>query len=535
MSLAAQASPAPHRQATVAVTFAVALSLVTFAAPAQVAPAPSPDSRPIQLHWDSDDSESSSSLPGSMYNVARQVHAATYWWSGFNGAGVDVALIDSGVSPVRGLDRADKIVYGPDVSYESAVEARHNLDTFGHGTHMAGIIAGRGENFRGIAPGARIVSLKAADAQGKTSVGQVIAAIRWVVEHRTDGDLNIRVLNLSFGAAAVKPYQRDDLAYAVEQAWQAGIAVVVSGGNSGTDSGGLSDPAFDPFVIAVGADNPHGTTDVEDDSVPSFSSRGDGQRNPDVVAPGKSVVSLRVPGSYLDVTHPDARVGDVYFRGSGTSQAAAVVSGAAALIIQQRPSITPDRLKELLRSTAEEVPNASHEAQGEGLIDLGAAISASAQPNAQEWERSAGTDGNPWSTADATGNSWSTADPNGNSWSANVWTGGGWTGEGWSDANTPDGNSWSSDGWLGVSWGKKPKFGQIGMACGRDAHQGGRELGVSWGRKSHRSGLGLACGRDPDKFGRDTRAGGREAHRGGDELGVSWGRGRNLGGRAKCL
>lgn len=452
MSLATQSFPARSRTPNLAVTVVAALFVLSVSAPGHAATNPTAN-RPVQLHWNI--SGDSGGADGSMGNVVHEVGAPIYWWNGYTGAGVDVALIDSGASPVPGLDRAGKIVYGPDVSFESYVDALHNLDTYGHGTHMAGIIAGRGDGFRGVAPGARIVSLKAADALGRTSVGQVIAAIKWVVEHKTDNGLNIRVLNLSFGASNLNRYQVDDLAYAVEQAWEAGIAVVVSAGNNGEGSNGLADPAFDPFVIAVGADNAHGTTDINDDNVTSFSSRGDGQRDPDVIAPGKSVLSLRVPGSYLDETYPEARASDTLFRGSGTSQAAAVVSGVAALVIQQRPRITPDQLKALLQSTAQPVPGASHEAQGSGLVSLSDAYRASATKTAQDWPPSGGSDGNPWANADATGNSWSSADPNGNSWSTNVWTGSGWEGPGWTDGKSTDGNSWSSDGWLGVSWGKK--------------------------------------------------------------------------------
>jgi serine protease AprX len=393
-----------------------------------------------------------------MSNVARAIGAQGYWYNGWTGAGVDVAIIDSGVSPVDGLDGSGKVVYGPDVSFESGVPDRSNLDTFGHGTHMAGIIAGHSGSFKGIAPNARIVSLKAADALGRTNVAQVVAAIKWVVQHRYDGDLNIRVLNLSFGADPVSSYQRDDLAYAVERAWDAGIVVVVSGGNRGADSGGLSDPAYDPYVIAVGADNTQGTTDVSDDNVTDFSSRGDGSRNPDVVAPGKSIISLRVPGSYLDTQHPEARVGDLYFKGSGTSQAAAVVSGAAALLISQKPNRTPDRVKQILTSTADVLPDASVEAQGNGLVDLSNPFDTRQSWAHQYFEPSQGSDDNTWANVDATGNSWSTVDANGNSWSSNVWTANGWVGEGWTSEPSPNGNSWSSDGWLGVSWGK-PKIG----------------------------------------------------------------------------
>ena len=147
----------------------------------------------------------------SMYNTTQYTGAQAWWSAGFTGAGVDVAIIDTGVSPVEGLSDPGKIVHGPDLSFESQSESFRNLDTNGHGTFMAGIIAGRGSgavsgsyagdstNFLGVAPDARILSVKVGVADGGVDVSQVIAAIDWVVQHRNDNGMNIRVLNLSFG------------------------------------------------------------------------------------------------------------------------------------------------------------------------------------------------------------------------------------------------------------------------------------------------------------------------------------------------
>ena len=203
-----------------------------------------------------------------------------------------------------------------------------------------------------MAPDSRIVSIKVADAKGQTDVSQAIAAIDWVVQNRNKNGLNIRVLNMSFGTDGVQSYLLDPLAYAAEQAWHKGIVVVVAVGNEGFGTGKVNNPAYDPYVIAVGSDNANGTATTADDVVSSFSNDGDGTRNPDVVAPGDHVVSLRTPGRYLDTTYPAARIGERLFRGSGTSQAAAVVSGAAALLISQRPELTPDQVKALLMGTA---------------------------------------------------------------------------------------------------------------------------------------------------------------------------------------
>ena len=333
--------------------------------------------------------------PGDMTNVARLTGATTFWKNGYTGQGVDVALLDSGVLPVEGLATPNKLVIGPDLSFESQLPNLRSLDTFGHGTHMAGIIAGRDSgtspatystdttHFIGMAPGARIVSLKLADAQGNTDVSQVIAAIDWVVTHAKDAGLNIRVLNLSFGTDSTQDYRLDPLAHAAEVAWSRGIVVVVSAGNGGGSTTGLANPAYDPAVLAVGAVDPRGTTDRSDDIVPGFSQRGavaEGKRAPDLVAPGTSVVSLRAPGSFVDQMHGDTgAIGDRFFKGSGTSQAAAVVSGASALLLSQRPTLSPDQLRDILRRSAKDMPAASLDAEGAGSLDLTAAFSTGRQ------------------------------------------------------------------------------------------------------------------------------------------------------------
>ena len=157
------------------------------------------------------------------------------WSRGFDGTGIDVALIDSGIAPVQGLADPAKVVNGPDLSFESQSSYYRYLDTFGHGTHMGGIIVGNdgtSSGFKGVAPGARLVNLKVATREGAADVTQVIAAIDWVVQHRQDG-MNIRVLNLSFGTDGIQDRMIDPLAHAVESAWRNGIVVVVAGGNGG--------------------------------------------------------------------------------------------------------------------------------------------------------------------------------------------------------------------------------------------------------------------------------------------------------------
>jgi subtilisin family serine protease len=230
--------------------------------------------------------------PGTTLDDVRAAIGAAQ--SGATGAGVDVAVVDTGLVPVPALAGPGKVVQGPDFSDEGRSACFAHLDTYGHGTHVAGIIAGNDERsgFQGIAPGARLVNLKAGSADGSTSLGAIVSAVAWAVAHRDDYGLHIRVLNLSFGTPPSR-YEKDLLAFALEHAWKAGIVVVTSAGNDGAHDRGLTSPGYDPFRLTVGADDLAGTPDVGDDVVPDWSSRGDGVRNPDLVAAGRSIVSLR--------------------------------------------------------------------------------------------------------------------------------------------------------------------------------------------------------------------------------------------------
>jgi serine protease AprX len=441
--------------------------------------------------------------PNSLYSDASAIGARSAWNRGITGSGIDVALIDSGVAPEAGLNTPGKIVQGPDLSLDSQSPAVAHLDEFGHGTHMAGIIAGHDagvspagasdpDNFVGIAPNARIVNVKVADAHGVTDVSQVIAGIDWVVENAHASGMNIRVLNLSFGTASQQSYQVDPLAHAAEVAWRHGIVVVASAGNAGTVNHQLTDPAIDPYVIAVGAVDTHGSFNLSDDTIPDFSSQGDGVRNPDLVAPGVHVPSLRVPGSFIDQQYgTSAGVTDRLLRGSGTSQAAAVVSGAVALVLQAHPSATPDQIKAALINTAQSLPSAQAQAQGNGMINIRSAIRSWSLPQAtQSFTPSDGSgslevsrgpghvvldgatltgdnsifgpldmaaltaaeeNGTAWQDTQWGGANWADdSDPN-SSWGGNDWAGTSWAGTSWATGNW-DGTSWAGTSWAGTSW-----------------------------------------------------------------------------------
>ena len=480
----------------------------------------------------------------SMYSTTQYTGAQTWWDAGYTGAGIDVAVIDSGVSPVPGLSQPGKVIYGPDLSLESQAPNLTNLDTYGHGTFMAGLIAadqGTGTPtsatsspsiYRGMAPGARIVSIKVATADGGADVTQVIAAIDWVVQHAHDPGLNIRVLNLSYGTSSGQAYTSDPLAYAVEQAWAHGIVVVAAAGNTGFQrrhgAVGLADPAYDPVVIGIGASDSMGTATTRDDRIPSFSAGSSDHhaRQPDFVSPGAHLQGLRVTNSYIDLNHPEGILDGTYFRGSGTSEAAAITSGAVALVLQKYPNLTPDQVKQFFVSDGQELRGSDDSVQGAGEISLGRMLHdnpssgwgdhngtrdwwgtpsstgtgsielargadhisqngvvlqgeedifgqpvntttlAAAEANASSWS------GGIWNGSTWTGSSWS-----GNSWSGSSWSGSSWSGSSWS-ASSWSGSSWSGSSWSGSSWSGSS---WSGSSWSGSSWSGSSWSGADWG------------------------------------------------------
>jgi serine protease AprX len=437
---------------------------------------------------------------GSLLDVATMIGATDAYKAGWTGKGVDVALIDTGVAPVKGLTSGN-VVNGPDLSFDSQHADVRYLDSFGHGTHMASIIAGRDQKedpaeyakpdrFHGIAPDARIISLKVGASDGAADVSQVIAAIDWVATHAHDNGLNIRVLNLSYGTDATQDYHLDPLAYAAQSAWRKGVLVVVAGGNDGTANVDLANPAADGNLLAVGAEDPVGTPDVLDDTVPAFSNRGTSKRHVDIVAPGVHILGLRVPNGLIDQTYPTARVGTRFFRGSGTSQATAVVSGAAALLFQRYPDLSPQQAKMILGYGATWLAKGTTTNAGAGIVNITKAMSlagnaltrALAKTTTATFGTGQGTlelargtshvaaEGitltgekdifgaafTPavWAPKSLAGTAWA---PDG-TWNGNGWTGAGfdttgqnWTGRTWV-TNSWTGTRWSSRTWVGRTW-----------------------------------------------------------------------------------
>ena len=261
-------------------------------------------------------------------------------WSSATGRGVTVALMDTGIAAHPDLD-------GSVIARVDFVNDGSTLqDPSGHGTFVAGLIAAHGRTFKGVAPDAKLVSLRVLDQNGNGTMHDVLAAFDWLLQNRTAQ--HIKVLNLSFGAPQKSSYHRSLLAGMVESAWFAGITVVAAAGNNGPATGTVVMPGADPFVVTVGSFADQGTLATNDDRESIFSSRGptrDGFAKPDVLAPGEHIVSLRVPGTALDRDVARDLPTGPYARLTGTSASTAMVAGAAADILEAHRTYSATQVK----------------------------------------------------------------------------------------------------------------------------------------------------------------------------------------------
>jgi serine protease AprX len=451
---------------------------------------------PIRFEGGADD--------GVTHRIQKIVRSERLWSEGIDGSGTTVALLDTGVYAGH-PDLAGRVVACADLTHEAGTEA-HCADTFGHGTFMAGLIAGDGAasngKYRGAAPAARLVSVKAAGYDGATDVSTILAGIQWIVAHKDK--YGIRVMNLSLGTDSSQDYRLSPLNYAVERAWASGIVVVVSAGNSGPGPATVMKPGDDPYVITVGAANDQGSMAISDDRVPVFSSRGPTRANgfakPDLVSPGVHTVSLRSPGSAIDQRYgATAVVGGSYFRGTGTSMSTATVTGVVAQMLDHQPQLTPDQVKFRLTATARPIAETDAASTGAGLVDaLAAATTARmgaanqglspssglgplqgdrgsagvelATPLGQlvlQGEFIAQTDPErvsltnpaglvPWAGATWKAEGWDPASWEGATWKTDEWAGATWKGATWKatvwDGATWKGATWKNDDWDGATW-----------------------------------------------------------------------------------
>jgi serine protease AprX len=404
---------------------------------------------------------------------------------GSGGAGVTVAVVDTGIADVP--DLAGRVTERLDFT------GTGDGDGYGHGTFMAGLIAGSGAAsggaYRGVAPAASLIDVKVADAAGSTDLITVLRGLQWVSDHARQ----VQVLNLSLSSGSTLPYQVDPLNQALRSLWHRGVTVIVPSGNEGPHDGTVTAPGNDPLLLTVGGLDDNGTADRSDDVIGEWSGRGpttQGDAKPDLVAPGGHVVSLRSPGSVVDTTAPHARVGDQYFKGSGTSMATAVASGIAAVTLAEEPRLSPDSIKSLFTGTTYAASGLSRAAGGgAGGLDAARILDeandwrknpadqvhnrdmATLARDAQDWSAfeiallqgdaaKAAASWNKLSPAsrDWAARAWAQLDPAARAWAARAWAARAWAGadEEWAArawaARAWAARAWASDQWAARAW-----------------------------------------------------------------------------------
>jgi serine protease AprX len=442
------------------------------------------------------------------------------------GAGITVAVVDTGVAPHP--DLAGRLT-SVDVS------GTGSGDGFGHGTFVAGVVAGDGASSQGrhagVAPGAQVLDVRVAGPDGSTDLITVLRGLEVARQRGAD------VVNLSLSSYSPLPWQIDPLTVALTRLWQGGTVVVVPAGNDGPAPGSITSPGTAPALLTVGALDEAGSGDRDDDTVATFSARGpapQGVAKPELVAPGRSVVSLRAAGSTIDRESPGGVADAHHFKGSGTSFSTAVTAGAAAVLLAERGAQSPDDVKALMVGTAYTTPALLDPAgAGAGGLDLAAALQAdvpaagpadpacprkaqqsnkanrscAAAPPASvpgttgEWQQLARAlaDGDAaraeraWSRTSPDAQQWVssswaalptdlraalTADWEQAAWpggTAEQWAARDWAARGWA-AGAWTGRSWGSDDWAGRSWG--------GRSWGQGSQDGRSWGGRSWGGRS---------------------------------------------------
>ena len=376
-----------------------------------------------------------------------------------------MAILDSGIATTSDL-QSSRIVGWKDLVHNRKAP----YDDAGHGTFVAGLIAGDGTaslpldqdgyatmQFRGVAPAADIIGVKVLDKTGQGRASSVMSGILWVIAHKDE--YNIRVLNLSLGSNPVAPADFDPIARAVELAWKNGITVVCAAGNEGEfGPGGILSPGNSPYVITVGATDTRQTASLDDDAVTFYSSVGptlwDEYAKPDLVAPGNRLISLRVKDSYIDSEFPQnlipvasyvpgapADAEPSYLMLSGSSTSAPVGAGVAALMIGEDPDLSPDDVKVRMMGTAKALPDTDRYEQGAGLIDAAGALESDAQADGYALSEDVGDGTTVLTDADYA------------AWDKVAWAKYGWTKFRWTKFRWT-GVSWNKFRWTGVSWNK---------------------------------------------------------------------------------
>ena len=384
--------------------------------------------------------------PSKLTNAyIRAIRADKAWGNSLalQGQGIGVAVVDSGINPnadlytVMGVNRqVANVRYNTDYNQNTS-------DGYGHGTVVSSIVGGDGSDsggsYIGVAPRVNIINVKVTNDDGSATASSVVQGLQWVLENKAT--YNIRVVNLSFNSSVPESYQTSPLDAAAEILWFNQIVVVASAGNQG--SGALYPPANDPFIITVGATDDKGTASLSDDVVATFSAYGktsDGFKKPDLVAPGKNIIGRLVNTNMgMGGAHPANVISNAYFKMSGTSVSAPIVSGAVALLLQDEPTLNPDQVKYRLMSTANKAwTGYSSNKAGAGYLDIYAAVKGTSTKTANTGQRASqllttGSDPITWGSV---------------GWNSVGWNTVGWNTVGWNTVG------WNTVGWNSDYWGQ---------------------------------------------------------------------------------
>jgi serine protease AprX len=371
--------------------------------------------------------------------------ASNPWNAGVTGAGVGIAVIDSGVTP--SVDFGSRLVQVRLDGQEGSLD-----DAVGHGTLVAGVAAGASPDgrFIGIAPGATIYALNIDRPEG-TRTSDVITALKWVFDNAHA--YNIRVVNLSLSETVTSSYEQSPLDLAVERLWASGVFVAVAAGNRGPNQVDYA-PGNDPLAFTVGAFDTMDTSGPGDDTLSPWSSRGktvDGFAKPDLVAPGRHIAGPLPTGTRLDTEAPSAnRVAAGYASINGTSFAAPQVAGAAAIIFQAHPDYSPDNIKWVL--TAKDGPKPRNSKTGS--LSLSSSYNLSGTPGRanQGVDALVCAPGGTCLTGSTIASNWSSSSWNSSSWNSSSWNSSSWNSSSWNAQADWDSSSWNSSSWNSSSW-----------------------------------------------------------------------------------
>ena len=397
------------------------------------------------------------------------------WSQGLDGSGVTVAVVDSGITP----DADFGFPYNKTLTLMSSAELSENtrilshqvfsgdtetaFDNFGHGTHVAGIIAGNGYKsggiYMGVAPMANLISLKVSDDFGMGYESDTVAALQWIFDNKDS--YNIRVVNLSIQSTVEQSYHDSALDAAAEILWFNGVVVVAAAGNKTEDTDFdpiMAAPANDPFIITVGATNEKGDSYRGNDVIAAFSSYAetlDFYIKPDIHAPGKDIISVLASSSWWRNDYPDRFIKGGYFRISGTSMATPMVAGTIALLLQDEPDLTPDQVKYRLMETAGKVGKGKY-------LDAYAAITIPTIESANQgviphmllakmaliayWATTNGGENIDWDAVDWDAVNWNAVNWNAVNWNAVNWNAVNWNAVNWNAVN------WNAVNWNAVNW-----------------------------------------------------------------------------------